>query len=81
MAQWLNISFEYDSEDEFKNNANPVFEFEHASYLTEFDDGYDPKEDPDFKDSTGLSGFSIFNEFVTLTVLQDRKTSPRKHLV
>ena len=78
MADWLNISSGSDSEDE---SNNEVFEFEHGSYFTEFDDGYDPKEDPDFKDSTGLSGFSIFNEFVTLTVLQDRKTSPRKHLV
>ena len=28
---------------------NEVFEFEKASYLTEFDDGYDPNEDPDFE--------------------------------
>ena len=66
MADWLNISSGSDSEDE---SNNEVFEFEHGSYLTEFDDGYDPKEDPDFEDSTGLSGFSIFNEFVTLKMI------------
>ena len=58
MADWLNISSGSDFEDESNNEDNEVFEFEHGSYLTEFDDGYDPKEDPDFKDSTGLSGFS-----------------------
>ena len=29
-------------------NLDNIFEFENASYLNEFDDGYDPNEDPDF---------------------------------
>ena len=28
--------------------------FEHASYLNDFDDGYDPNEDPDFESPEGL---------------------------
>ena len=65
----MNISSGSDSEDESNNEDNEVFEFEHGSYLTEFDDGYDSKEDPDFEDSTGLGGFSPFNEFVTLKMI------------
>ena len=68
MAEWLNISFGSDSEDDFKRKTeddingetddeideNAVFEFEHASYLTEFDHDYDPNEDPDFEGPEGL---------------------------
>ena len=54
MADWLNISSGSDSEDESNNHENPVFEFENAPYLTAFDDGYDPNEDPDFEDPDGL---------------------------
>ena len=66
MAEWLNISSGSDSENDFNNHIdfnretddeideNAVFEFEHASYLTEFDDGYDPNEDPDFEGPEGL---------------------------
>ena len=70
MAEWLNISFGSDSEDEFlmkrkteydinretedEIGENAVFEFEHASYLTEFDDDYDPNEDPDFEGPEGI---------------------------
>ena len=31
------------------NNENQVFEFENATYLTEFDESYNPNEDPDFQ--------------------------------
>ena len=69
MAEWLNISSGTDSEDGGSNHENheskEVFEFEHASYLTEFDDGYDPKEDPEFEDPTGLDGF----EFDTMKMI------------
>ena len=54
MAEWLNISSGSDSEDDGSNHENTVFQFEHASYLTEFDDGYDPNEDPEFEEPTGL---------------------------
>ena len=54
MADWLNISSGSDSEDDGSNQENEVFQFEHASYLTEFDDGYDPNEDPEFEEPTGL---------------------------
>ena len=30
--------------------------FEHASYLNDFDDGYDPTEDPDYEQPQGLDG-------------------------
>ena len=53
MAEWLNISSEYDSKDDSNNFENPVFEFEHAPYLTEFDDTYDPNDDPDFEYQEG----------------------------
>ena len=55
MAEWLNISSGSDSEDDGSNHENPVFQFEHASYLTEFDDGYDPNDDPEFEEPTGLA--------------------------
>ena len=46
MAEWLNlINFDYD---------NVIFKFKYASYLTEFDDGYDSNEDPDFVNPEGL---------------------------
>jgi len=67
MAEWLSISFGSDSEDDFKRKTdddinreiddNAVFEFEHASYLTVFDDGYDPNEDPDFEGPEFLDDF------------------------
>ena len=53
MAKWLNISSAFDSGDDSNIYENAVFEFEHASYLTDFDDGYDPNEDPDFEDPEG----------------------------
>ena len=65
MAEWLNISSGSDSEDDGSNNENLVFQFEHASYLTEFDNGYDPKEDLEFEDPTGLDGF----EFDTMKLI------------
>ena len=65
MAEWLNISTESVSEDDGINHENEVFQFEHASYLTEFDDGYDPEEDPEFEDPTGLDGF----EFDTMKLI------------
>ena len=34
---------------EMHNNDNQVFEFENAPYLTEFDESYNPNEDPDFQ--------------------------------
>ena len=59
--QWLNISPNNDfnnsvdlngeRDDEIDENA--VFEFKHAAYFTDFDDGYDPNADPDFEDSEG----------------------------
>ena len=48
MADWLNISSGSDSEDD-SSNHEIVFQFAVPSYLTEFDDGYDPKADPDFE--------------------------------
>ena len=48
MADWLNISSGSDSEDDGSNHEI-VFKFAVPSYLTEFDDGYDPKADPDFE--------------------------------
>ena len=65
MADWLNISSGRDSEDDGSNHENEVFQFEHASYLTEFDDGYDPKGDPEFEDPTCLDGF----EFDTMKLI------------
>ena len=67
MAEWLNISYDDDSDNDFNNSVYPngydlngdeidvnaVFEFKHAAYFTDFDDGYDPNEDPDFEDSEG----------------------------
>ena len=48
MADWLNISSGSDSEDD-GNNHEIVFKYAVPSYLTEFDDGYDPNADPDFE--------------------------------
>ena len=53
-----NFSSESDSEEDSDsedrcngiNYKNAVFKFEQAPYLTEFDDGYDPNEDPDFEE-------------------------------
>ena len=59
MADWLNISSGSDSEDESNNHDNEVFEFQQGSYLTEFDDGYDSKEDPEFEDPTVVNGFEL----------------------
>ena len=33
----------------FNNYDGEIFEFENASYFTQFDNGYDPNEDPDFE--------------------------------
>ena len=49
MADWLNISSGSDSEDDGSNHENQVFQLEHALYLIEFDDGYDPNADPDLE--------------------------------
>ena len=59
--QWLNISpnndfnnsVDLNGETDDKIDENAVFEFKHAAYFTDFDDGYDPNEDPDFEDSEG----------------------------
>ena len=59
MADWLNISSGSDSEDESNNHDNEVFEFQQGSYLTEFDDSYDSKEDPEFEDPTVVNGFEL----------------------
>ena len=37
------------SRREMHNNENQVFKFENAPYLTEFDENYNPNEDPDFQ--------------------------------
>ena len=36
-------------EIDYENYENEVFDFKNASYLTIFDDGYDPNEDPYFE--------------------------------
>ena len=50
MAEWLNFNGETDNE----TDENSVIQFEHASYLNQFDVGYDPNEDPEFEDPEGL---------------------------
>ena len=60
MAELLNFN-----ETDSATGEHLVFEFAHASYLNEFDDGYDPNEDPDFEDPTGLDAF----EYDTLKMI------------
>ena len=62
---WMEILYDSDSEDESRYNYdnNQVFKFEHGSYLTEFDDGYDRNEDPEFEEPTGLEVTTFFGDF------------------
>ena len=60
MAELMNFN-----ETDGETGEHLVFEFAHASYLNEFDDGYDPNEDPDFEDPTGLDAF----EYDTLKMI------------
>jgi len=52
MAELMNFN-----ETDGETGEHLVIEFAHAPYLNEFDDGYDPNEDPDFEDPTGFDAF------------------------
>ena len=68
-------------EIDYENYENEVFDFENASYLIIFDDGYDPNEDPDFENMDVDTDESVTMILMTILSLMTAPIKIQLHLL
>ena len=68
-------------EIDYENYENEVFDFENASSLIIFDDGYDPNEDPDFENMDVDTDESVTMILMTILSLMTAPIKIQLHLL